>query len=98
MLSMLLPGAGQLYNGEVKRGVKMLFGAMAGGLLGVVVGVLLAVMVGGSLGVTVGGVLSSGLLYVVMVLWSMVDAYKVASRERRLRRSAHGQGSAPAIG
>ncbi len=51
----LIPGLGQFYNGDVKKGLVMLIVAI------------------------VGFVPTSGVAYVIMVLWSAFDAYKVAS-------------------
>ncbi|WP_257463216.1 DUF5683 domain-containing protein [Archangium lipolyticum] len=62
VLSLLLPGAGQFYNGETKKGVLMFLGA------------------------SVGGILTLGLMYLVMTIWSMVDAYKVANQEKTPRK------------
>ena len=54
-LSVLLVGLGQFYNGDAKKGVTMLVGAI------------------------VVGVVSAGVLWPVVLIWSAVDAHKVAS-------------------
>lgn len=60
LLSLLIVGLGQFYNGDNKKGALMLVGAL----------VLAAATV--------------GLAWVLMVIWSAVDAYKVAKGETPL--------------
>lgn len=55
VLGLVVPGLGQFYTGDVKKGAVMLVGAF------------------------VLGVFSAGLLWIVIAVWSAVDAYKVAS-------------------
>jgi len=55
ILSILIPGVGQFYNNDVKKGAIMLGGA-----------ILL-------------GVLTLGLAWLGILVWSAVDAYQVAS-------------------
>ena len=55
ILSILIPGVGQFYNNDVKKG---------------------AVMLGGAI---VLGVLTLGLAWLGILIWSAIDAYQVAS-------------------
>jgi TM2 domain-containing membrane protein YozV len=55
ILSLVIVGVGQFYNGDNKKG---------------------AIMLGGAL---VAGVLTAGLGWVAVAIWSAVDAYRVAS-------------------
>jgi TM2 domain-containing membrane protein YozV len=55
ILSVFIPGVGQFYNGDMKKGAVMLG-----------IGVLL-------------GALTAGVGWLGMMIWSAIDAYKVAS-------------------
>jgi len=57
ILSLLIVGLGQFYNGDAKKGAAMLVGAI------------------------VGGGLSAGAIWLLVAVWSAVDAYRVAKRE-----------------
>jgi len=60
ILSLLIVGVGQLYNGDYKKGAYMLVGAV------------------------ISGIISFGLLWFVVAIWSAVDAYQVANRDKPL--------------
>lgn len=60
VLSLVIPGVGQFYNSDIKKGALMLGGA-----------ILL-------------GALTGGLGYVAFWIWSMIDAYQVASGKVRI--------------
>lgn len=60
ILSLVLAGVGQFYNGDAKKGM-----------------VMLAVAI-------VGGVFTYGLVYLAVMIWSALDAYKVASAKSPL--------------
>jgi TM2 domain-containing membrane protein YozV len=51
----LIPGLGQVYNNDYKKGALMFIGAM------------------------IGSALTAGILWLVFVVWSMYDAYQVAT-------------------
>ena len=55
ILSILIPGVGQFYNNDVKKG---------------------AIMLGGAI---VGGVLTFGVAWLGILIWSAIDAHQVAS-------------------
>jgi len=55
ILSILIPGVGQFYNGDMKKGAVMLAAAI------------------------VGGVITVGLVWLGILIWSAIDAYQVAS-------------------
>lgn len=54
ILSLLIAGLGQLYNGEVKKGIQMFVGAV------------------------IGSIITVGIVWFVIVIWSAIDAYTVA--------------------
>ena len=54
VLSILLAGGGQFYNGDIKKGALMLIGAIV-------------------------GIASAGLITLAVWIWSIIDAYQVAS-------------------
>lgn len=60
ILSLLIVGVGQIYNGDYKKGSYMLVGAI------------------------ISGIISFGLLWFVIAIWSAVDAYQVANRDKPL--------------
>ena len=60
VLSLVIPGVGQFYNSDIKKGALMLGGA-----------ILL-------------GALTGGLGYVAFWIWSMFDAYQVASGKGKI--------------
>jgi len=60
LLSILIVGLGQFYNGDLKKGALMLAGAI------------------------VLGFLTLGLAWVLILIWSAVDAYKVAKGDSPL--------------
>lgn len=60
VLSLLIVGIGQIYNGDHKKGAYMLVGAI------------------------ISGIISFGLLWFVIAIWSAVDAYQVANGDKPL--------------
>lgn len=60
ILSLLIVGLGQFYNGDTKKGLIMLGAAIVGGLLTV------------------------GIVWILVAIWSAVDAYRVASGDGKL--------------
>jgi TM2 domain-containing membrane protein YozV len=60
ILSLLIVGVGQLYNGDNKKGAYMLVGAV------------------------ISGIISFGFLWFIIAIWSAVDAYQVANKDKPL--------------
>jgi hypothetical protein len=56
----LIPGLGQVYNNDYKKGALMFVGAM------------------------IGSAVTAGVLWLVFVVWSMYDAYQVATGKGKL--------------
>ena len=55
ILSIVIPGVGQFYNGDTKKGLIMLIGAF------------------------ILGIVSAGLLWFAVAVWSAIDGYQVAN-------------------
>ena len=60
VLSLVIPGAGQFYNGDIKKGALMLVVAI------------------------IGGIVTPGLVTLGIWIWSMIDAYQVASGKGKI--------------
>ena len=60
VLSLIIVGVGQFYNGDHKKGALMLIGGI------------------------VGGAVTGGVLYLAAWIWSMIDAYLVASGKGKM--------------
>lgn len=72
ILSLLVPGIGQIYNGQTTKGIVMLVAAILVGFLGVILIVPL-------------------LVYVVLWIYGMYDAYTVAKDYNRYLYDHNGQ-------
>jgi TM2 domain-containing membrane protein YozV len=59
VLSLVIPGVGQFYNSDIKKGALMLVAAII-------------------------GIASAGLITIAIWIWSMVDAYQVASGKGKI--------------
>jgi TM2 domain-containing membrane protein YozV len=60
VLSLIIPGAGQFYNSDMKKGALMLIVAI------------------------IGAIVTGGLVTVGIWIWSMIDAYQVASGKGKI--------------
>lgn len=77
ILSVILPGLGQMYNGRMEKGLLFLVAAVAIGFLGIVLSII-----------TFGLVwLIFGPAYVVLWIFNIYDAYTEAERYNQVLRS-----------
>jgi hypothetical protein len=87
VFSFIFTGLGQLYNGQIKKGLLIIFVSALNMLLLVIGSILLGFWLLGKLpgrGVLVSGILffGIGLIAVCIVgIYSIVDAYKVATQQ-----------------